>query len=141
MSLVIAAISYRSRIVLQSKSINAVFPDPTGPPMPMRSGPWDLDISNAHSVTSSRPVISSSRRTPGPITTGGCIDKRCLATCPTDTTRRMGPRFRGDDKSNAHGDHHHDLNNLVYCVSCRMLARSARKVAAEMVERCLQRPF
>src|SRR6266478_6539984 len=46
MSLVIAAMSYRCRIALQSKSINAVFPDPTGPPMPMRSGPWDLDMSN-----------------------------------------------------------------------------------------------
>src|SRR5271156_3946688 len=38
MSLVIAAISQRSRIVLHSQSISAVLPDPTGPPIPMRSG-------------------------------------------------------------------------------------------------------
>jgi hypothetical protein len=39
----------------------------------------------------------SSRRTPGPITTGvrGC--ERHLTSLPTETTRRMGPRVRGDD--------------------------------------------
>jgi hypothetical protein len=39
----------------------------------------------------------------------------------------MGARVRGDDEFES--ERHHDLNNLVYCVSCRMLARSARKVA------------
>src|SRR5258708_2555493 len=34
---------------------------------------------------------------------------------------------RGDDEEN--WARPHDLNNLVYCVSCRMPARSARKVA------------
>src|ERR1700720_2210387 len=109
-------------MVLQSRSINAVFPDPTGPPIPKRSGPWELGMSGVLSTV-------SSRRKPGPITTGGGTDKRCLPARPIEMTRRMGPRFRGDDKSNAHGDYHHDRNNLVYCVSCRMLARSTRKVA------------
>src|SRR6266404_2425741 len=38
----------------------------------------------------------------------------------------MGPGVRRDDGLR---EAHHDRNNLVYCVSCRMLARSARKVA------------
>src|ERR1700758_4904454 len=38
MSLVIAAISNRPRIVLQSQSISAVLPEPTGPPIPTRNG-------------------------------------------------------------------------------------------------------
>src|SRR4030088_2750087 len=45
-------------MALQSRSISAVFPDPTGPPMPMRSGPCELDMSGALSVS------ASSRRTP-----------------------------------------------------------------------------
>src|SRR5229473_154909 len=38
MSLVTTAISQRSRSARQSASVNAVLPDPTGPPMPTRSG-------------------------------------------------------------------------------------------------------
>src|SRR5258706_4337631 len=38
----------------------------------------------------------------------------------------MDPGVRRDDGLR---EAPHDLNNLVYCVSCRMLARSARKVA------------
>src|SRR4029077_9893903 len=44
MSLVMAAISYRSRSALHSASISAVLPEPTGPPTPTRSGPWELVI-------------------------------------------------------------------------------------------------
>src|SRR6202000_1360794 len=29
---------------LQSRSISAVLPDPTGPPTPIRSGPWELRL-------------------------------------------------------------------------------------------------
>src|SRR5260370_24020631 len=71
--------------------------------------------------------MMSSLRTQGPITTGARDDKRPLPPCQNERTRSMGPRFRGDDEGNS--EHLHDLNNLVYCVSCRMLARSARKVA------------
>ena len=39
----------------------------------------------------------------------------------------MGPGVRRDDTKGVQPCHH-DLNSLVYCVSCRMLARSARKV-------------
>ena len=39
MSLVIAAISKRSRSRLHSASISAVLPEPTGPPTPTRRGP------------------------------------------------------------------------------------------------------
>src|SRR5688572_3341572 len=39
MSLVTAAISKRSRSALQSARVSAVFPEPTGPPMPTRSAP------------------------------------------------------------------------------------------------------
>src|SRR5260221_12048509 len=42
MSLVIAAISYRSRSRLHNASISEVLPEPTGPPTPTRSGPWGL---------------------------------------------------------------------------------------------------
>src|SRR6266851_2035491 len=49
-------------MALQSRSISAVFPDPTGPPMPMRSGPFVLDMFDARSATmSSR--LSPGRRT------------------------------------------------------------------------------
>src|SRR5579863_10419392 len=44
MSLVMAAISKRSRNFLHSASISAVLPEPTGPPTPTRSGPWDVDM-------------------------------------------------------------------------------------------------
>src|SRR3954469_2413798 len=44
MSLVMAAISYVPRSVLHSASISAVLPEPTGPPTPTRSGPWELVI-------------------------------------------------------------------------------------------------
>src|SRR5688572_20878246 len=39
MSLVTAAMSYLSRSALHSARVSAVFPEPTGPPMPTRSGP------------------------------------------------------------------------------------------------------
>ena len=39
----------------------------------------------------------SSRRTPGPITTDVGGDKRHLPHCSNEKSRRMGPRFRGDD--------------------------------------------
>src|SRR6476619_5953945 len=42
MSLVIAAISYFSRSRLHNASISEVLPEPTGPPMPTRSGPLVL---------------------------------------------------------------------------------------------------
>src|ERR1700674_5521321 len=42
MSLVMAAISKRSRSRLHSQSISAVLPEPTGPPTPTRSGPFTL---------------------------------------------------------------------------------------------------
>src|ERR1700737_1449109 len=51
--------------------------------------------------------------------------------CHRATMRGHGvwvPAFREDDEFDVHRAPH-DLNNLVYCVSCRMLARSARKVA------------
>ena len=41
----------------------------------------------------------------------------------------MGPCVRRGDALYVECIAPHDLNNLVYCVSCRMLARSARKVA------------
>ena len=41
-SINLAAISKRARSVLQSASISAVLPEPTGPPMPTRRGPCDL---------------------------------------------------------------------------------------------------
>src|SRR3984893_13049017 len=39
----------------------------------------------------------SSLRKQGPITTGFGSYKRFLPPCPNETTRRMGPRVRGDD--------------------------------------------
>jgi hypothetical protein len=36
--------SYLSRIALHNASISAVFPEPTGPPMPTRKGPLGLVI-------------------------------------------------------------------------------------------------
>src|SRR6476469_5060963 len=42
MSLVMAAISYFSRSRLHNASISEVLPEPTGPPMPTRSGPLVL---------------------------------------------------------------------------------------------------
>src|SRR5438309_6524873 len=53
MSLVMAAISKRSRSRLHSQSISAVWPEPTGPPTPTRSGPCTLimaPISCGHSA-------------------------------------------------------------------------------------------
>src|SRR5216683_5459668 len=103
-------------MALQSRSISAVFPDPTGPPMPMRSGPFVLDISDAllHIV-----IRASSRRTPGPITPGGYSDRRPLPQRQNEMTRRMGPGVRRDDALMCQTRHHpHDLNNLVYWVSC-----------------------
>src|SRR5712664_2086034 len=47
MSLVIAAISYRSRSSLHKASISAVLPEPTGPPTPTRRGPWDVRMLSA----------------------------------------------------------------------------------------------
>src|SRR5260221_8859546 len=43
----------------------------------------------------------------------------------------MGPGVRRDDAlmDRARHNHLHDRNNLVYCVSCRRLERSARNVA------------
>ena len=41
---------------------------------------------------------TSSRRTPGPITTGRRGDERRLPECPIETTRRMGPGLRRDDE-------------------------------------------
>src|SRR5258705_7101294 len=98
-------------MVLQSRSISAVFPDPTGPPMPMRSGPFVLDISDALSgvVTG-----SSSRRTPEPITPVVRCEERHLPQRQNEMTRRMGPGVRRDDALRTRRQHHHDLNNLVY---------------------------
>jgi hypothetical protein len=49
-------------------------------------------------VMSANSLLSSSLRKQGPITTGGdCYGSR-LPQCPIDTTRRMGPRVRGDDE-------------------------------------------
>src|ERR1700687_804106 len=45
MSLVMAAMSKRSRSRLHSASTSAVLPEPTGPPTPTRSGPCVLVIS------------------------------------------------------------------------------------------------
>src|SRR5947209_7583845 len=53
MSLVMAAISKRSRSRLHSQSISAVLPEPTGPPTPTRSRPCTLimaPISCGHSA-------------------------------------------------------------------------------------------
>src|ERR1700751_3966276 len=75
--------------------------------------------------------LLSSLRTQGPITTGTHYDRRSLPPRQPERTRSMGPpRFRGGDglKHQVHPAHPHDLNNRVYCVSCRRLARSARKV-------------
>src|SRR6266705_1072687 len=76
------------------------------------------------------PWLSSSLRTQGPITTGARDEGRPQPSCPQDRPRRMGPCVRRGDELRC-GVHrtHHDRNNLVYCVSCRMLARSVRKVA------------
>src|SRR4029077_4294275 len=48
MSLVMAAISKRSRSRLHSQSINAVLPEPTGPPTPTRNGPFTLTMAAPH---------------------------------------------------------------------------------------------
>ena len=49
---------------------------------------------------------TSSRRTPGPITTGRCGDERPLPECLIETTRRMGPGLRRDDEvSGAYSPH------------------------------------
>src|SRR5258706_6389413 len=47
MSLVMAAISYLSRNFLHSRSISVVLPEPTGPPIPTRKGPWGFFIIDA----------------------------------------------------------------------------------------------
>src|SRR5450755_2724284 len=46
-------------------------------------------------------TMPSSRRTPGPITTGrSCCAKAVDRLLPTQATRRMGPGFRRDDAEN-----------------------------------------
>src|SRR6185295_2433590 len=103
-------------MVLQSRSISAVLPEPTGPPMPTRSGPWGLDMSGDLSLV----VILAKAGTQYPAALRfhrwrlGILGHPVK---PVDDRRECGTAV------------HHDLNSLVYCVSCRMLARSARKVA------------
>src|SRR5215467_105473 len=53
MSLVMAAISNRSRSRLHNASISAVLPEPTGPPTPTRSGPYGLVMVLAPTAVSS----------------------------------------------------------------------------------------
>src|SRR5215510_7056693 len=104
---------------LHSRSISAVLPDPTGPPTPTRRGPWDLlgMLSPLSSRTSER-----SERDPGPITTeGNCCTK--LELQPRITTNACG--YGSRPSPGRRKQIRHDLNNLVYCVSCRRLARSA----------------
>src|SRR3954467_8468664 len=136
MSLVIAAMSYRSRIDLQSRAISAVLPEPTGPPTPMRSGPWDLDMCDAFSF-----VVPAwcTVRTGAGTHTAGSIDKAQPLT-PFGRTRAGGYgslRSQGRRKR----VQPHDRNNLVYCVSWRRLARSGRKVALprSSIEACSAR--
>jgi hypothetical protein len=57
-----AAISYRSRNFLHNKSINAVLPEPTGPPTPTRKGPWGcfilrLSLSAGNRASAIAPVL------------------------------------------------------------------------------------
>src|ERR1700722_6262896 len=52
MSLVMAAISSWSRKRLQSCSMSAVLPEPTGPPMPTRSGCWLVMIGTVSNIAS-----------------------------------------------------------------------------------------
>src|SRR6476469_11266946 len=80
---------------LQSRSISAVLPEPTGPPMPTRKGPWDLGIVILHR----RPGQASvSERDPGPITTkDNCSATLELQLRITTTFVVMGPGVRRDD--------------------------------------------
>src|SRR5258708_4802458 len=52
MSLVTAAMSYLSRSALPSASVSAVLPEPTGPPMPTRSGELSVMTWSRSAVTS-----------------------------------------------------------------------------------------
>src|SRR5262245_33536717 len=82
MSLVMAQISYRSRNTLQSASIRAVLPEPTGPPMPTRSGPLG-DFAIAPPLGPEQPRIL--RFMPH----GGGFDRDCGTP---DITERGGER-------------------------------------------------
>src|SRR3984957_13014090 len=73
--------------------------------------------------------LLSSLRTQVLMSTGTHRDRRSLPACPDDRLRTMGPCIRRGDAYRVHRAYPHDLNNLIYCASCRMLARSARKVA------------
>src|SRR5262245_34036878 len=82
MSLVMAQISYRSRNTLQSASIRAVLPEPTGPPMPTRSGPLG-DFAIAPPLGPEQPRILRS------MPHGADVDQDCGT--PDITERGAGP--------------------------------------------------
>src|ERR1700722_16952823 len=79
-------------------------------------------------------LSTSPRRRPGLITTNRCNEKRDLPPYPNDGPRcrdeRYGAHARGPGLRRDDGlGNPHDRNSLVYWVSWRRPARSARKVA------------
>src|ERR1700752_2547028 len=107
---------------LQSRSISAVLPDPTGPPTPTRRGPWDLVIVTLR-CHSGLVVRDGALRL---LTMRGCCAGKLLA--PHGEETRAAGRLE-PCRPRCIRTRHHDLNSRVYCVSWRSEARSARKVA------------